>query len=168
MHRNRHQTPNQEDPMLDRNTADLINALANCAALAFAMNCAIDTDKPHGDRLARAYHPVDPTRLAERIAEPLVAILGTDPWGRSFRQPQRHLSDMLDDPSSAASWVPVLTAEYVARIQAAQPADAPTLRAACDSGWDRAKRTILAADFVSLLSAVVLYLLAAKMVYSYT
>lgn len=35
-----------------------------------------------------------------------------------------------------------------------------TLRAACDSGWDRAKGTILAADFVSLLAALVLYFLS--------
>lgn len=35
-----------------------------------------------------------------------------------------------------------------------------TLRAACDAGWDRARGTILAADFVSLLAAVVLYFLS--------
>jgi preprotein translocase subunit SecD len=35
-----------------------------------------------------------------------------------------------------------------------------TLRAACDSGWIRARRTILAADFVSFLAAVVLYLIS--------
>ncbi len=35
-----------------------------------------------------------------------------------------------------------------------------TLRAACDAGWVRARRTILAADFVSLLAAIVLYLLS--------
>jgi preprotein translocase subunit SecD len=35
-----------------------------------------------------------------------------------------------------------------------------SLRAACDAGWDRAKGTILAADFVSLLAAVVLYFLS--------
>ncbi|MEI6375130.1 MAG: protein translocase subunit SecD [Actinomycetes bacterium] len=38
--------------------------------------------------------------------------------------------------------------------------DGRTLRAACDAGWVRARRTILAADFVSLLAAVVLYLLS--------
>ncbi len=35
-----------------------------------------------------------------------------------------------------------------------------SLRAACDAGWDRAKGTILAADFVSLLAALVLYFLS--------
>jgi preprotein translocase subunit SecD len=35
-----------------------------------------------------------------------------------------------------------------------------TLRAACDAGWFRARRTILAADFVSFLAAVVLYLIS--------
>ncbi len=35
-----------------------------------------------------------------------------------------------------------------------------SLRQACDSGWVRARRTLLAADFVSLLAAVVLYLLS--------
>ena len=35
-----------------------------------------------------------------------------------------------------------------------------TLRQAGDLGWIRARRTILAADFVSLLAAVVLYVLS--------
>ena len=35
-----------------------------------------------------------------------------------------------------------------------------SLRQACDSGWVRARRTLLAADFVSLLAAVVLYVLS--------
>ncbi len=35
-----------------------------------------------------------------------------------------------------------------------------TLRQACDSGWIRARRTLLAADFVTLLAAVVLYFLS--------
>ena len=35
-----------------------------------------------------------------------------------------------------------------------------SLRAAGDTGWIRARRTILAADFVSLLAAVVLYFLS--------
>ena len=35
-----------------------------------------------------------------------------------------------------------------------------TLRAAVESGWPRARRTILVADFVSFLAAVVLYVLA--------
>lgn len=35
-----------------------------------------------------------------------------------------------------------------------------SLRQACDSGWVRARRTLLAADFVSMLAAVVLYLLS--------
>jgi preprotein translocase subunit SecD len=35
-----------------------------------------------------------------------------------------------------------------------------SLRAACDAGWSRARSTILAADFVSLLAAVVLYFLS--------
>ncbi len=35
-----------------------------------------------------------------------------------------------------------------------------TLRQACDSGWVRARRTLLAADFVSLLAAIVLYFLS--------
>lgn len=35
--------------------------------------------------------------------------------------------------------------------------DGRSLRQACDAGWLRARRTILAADFVSLLAAVVLY-----------
>lgn len=35
-----------------------------------------------------------------------------------------------------------------------------TLRQACASGWIRARRTLLAADFVSLLAALVLYLLS--------
>ncbi len=35
-----------------------------------------------------------------------------------------------------------------------------SLRVACDTGWVRARRTLLAADFVSLLAAVVLYLLS--------
>jgi len=35
-----------------------------------------------------------------------------------------------------------------------------SLRVACDSGWVRARRTLLAADFVSFLAAVVLYLLS--------
>jgi preprotein translocase subunit SecD len=38
--------------------------------------------------------------------------------------------------------------------------DGKTLRSAVDSGWLRARRTILAADSVSLLAAVVLYLLS--------
>jgi len=38
--------------------------------------------------------------------------------------------------------------------------DGKSLRQACDSGWIRARRTLLAADFVSLLAAVVLYLLS--------
>jgi preprotein translocase subunit SecD len=36
-----------------------------------------------------------------------------------------------------------------------------TLRVAVESGWARARRTILAADFVSFLAAVILYLLSA-------
>lgn len=35
-----------------------------------------------------------------------------------------------------------------------------TLRQACDTGWVRARRTLLAADFVSLLAAAVLYFLS--------
>jgi preprotein translocase subunit SecD len=35
-----------------------------------------------------------------------------------------------------------------------------SLRQACDTGWVRARRTLLAADFVSILAAVVLYLLS--------
>lgn len=35
--------------------------------------------------------------------------------------------------------------------------DGRSLRQACDAGWVRARRTILAADFVSILAAVVLY-----------
>jgi len=35
-----------------------------------------------------------------------------------------------------------------------------SLRAACDAGWERARGTILAADFVSLLAALVLYFLS--------
>lgn len=35
-----------------------------------------------------------------------------------------------------------------------------SLRQACDSGWVRARRTLLAADFVTLLAAVVLYFLS--------
>jgi preprotein translocase subunit SecD len=35
-----------------------------------------------------------------------------------------------------------------------------TLRQACDAGWIRSRRTILAADFVSLLAAVVLYIVS--------
>jgi preprotein translocase subunit SecD len=38
--------------------------------------------------------------------------------------------------------------------------DGKSLRQACDSGWIRARRTLLAADFISLLIAVVLYLLS--------
>ena len=38
--------------------------------------------------------------------------------------------------------------------------DGRSLRQACDTGWVRARRTLLAADFVSLLAAVVLYLLS--------
>ena len=35
-----------------------------------------------------------------------------------------------------------------------------SLRQACDTGWVRARRTLLAADFVSILAAVVLYVLS--------
>ncbi|NKB93783.1 MAG: protein translocase subunit SecD [Candidatus Nanopelagicales bacterium] len=38
--------------------------------------------------------------------------------------------------------------------------DGRSLRQACDSGWVRARRTLLAADFVTLLAAVVLYFLS--------
>ncbi|MFM7211324.1 MAG: MMPL family transporter, partial [Actinomycetota bacterium] len=38
--------------------------------------------------------------------------------------------------------------------------DGRTLRQATDAGWLRARRTILAADFVSLLGAVVIYILS--------
>jgi preprotein translocase subunit SecD len=38
--------------------------------------------------------------------------------------------------------------------------DGRSLRVACDTGWVRARRTLLAADFVSLLAAVVLYFLS--------
>jgi preprotein translocase subunit SecD len=38
--------------------------------------------------------------------------------------------------------------------------DGRTLRVAAEAGWVRARRTILAADFVSLLAAVVLYILS--------
>lgn len=38
--------------------------------------------------------------------------------------------------------------------------DGRSLRQACDTGWIRARRTILAADFIALLAAVVLYLLS--------
>ncbi len=38
--------------------------------------------------------------------------------------------------------------------------DGKTLRVAVETGWNRARRTILAADFVSFLAAVVLYLLS--------
>lgn len=38
--------------------------------------------------------------------------------------------------------------------------DGRSLRQACDSGWIRARRTLLAADFVSLLAAAVLYFLS--------
>ena len=38
--------------------------------------------------------------------------------------------------------------------------DGRSLRQACDSGWVRARRTLMAADFVTLLAAVVLYFLS--------
>jgi preprotein translocase subunit SecD len=38
--------------------------------------------------------------------------------------------------------------------------DGRTLRTAADSGWIRARHTILAADFVSLLAAVILYFIS--------
>ncbi len=38
--------------------------------------------------------------------------------------------------------------------------DGKSLRQACDSGWVRARRTLLAADFVSILAAAVLYFLS--------
>lgn len=38
--------------------------------------------------------------------------------------------------------------------------DGRSLRQACDTGWVRARRTLLAADFVTLLAAVVLYFLS--------
>lgn len=38
--------------------------------------------------------------------------------------------------------------------------DGRSLRAACDAGWARARNTILAADFVSLLAAAILYYLS--------
>ena len=38
--------------------------------------------------------------------------------------------------------------------------DGRTVRQACDSGWVRARRTLLAADFISILAAVVLYMLS--------
>lgn len=38
--------------------------------------------------------------------------------------------------------------------------DGRSLRAACDAGWTRARNTILAADFVSILAAVILYFLS--------
>ena len=38
--------------------------------------------------------------------------------------------------------------------------DGKTLRVAVETGWIRARRTILAADFVSFLAAVVLYILS--------
>ena len=38
--------------------------------------------------------------------------------------------------------------------------DGKTLRVAVETGWNRARRTILAADFVSFLAAVVLYVLS--------
>jgi len=38
--------------------------------------------------------------------------------------------------------------------------DGRSFRQACESGWIRARRTLLAADFISLLAAVVLYLLS--------
>ena len=38
--------------------------------------------------------------------------------------------------------------------------DGRSLRQACDSGWVRARKTLLAADFVTLLAAVVLYFLS--------
>jgi preprotein translocase subunit SecD len=38
--------------------------------------------------------------------------------------------------------------------------DGRSLRQACDTGWVRARRTLLAADFISLLAAVVLYFLS--------
>jgi preprotein translocase subunit SecD len=39
--------------------------------------------------------------------------------------------------------------------------DGRTLRAAVETGWKRAKRTILAADSINFLAAIVLYILAA-------
>ncbi|MDO9486495.1 MAG: protein translocase subunit SecD [Actinomycetota bacterium] len=38
--------------------------------------------------------------------------------------------------------------------------DGRSLRQACENGWVRARRTLLAADFVSLMAAVVLYILS--------
>jgi len=38
--------------------------------------------------------------------------------------------------------------------------DGRSFRQACESGWIRARRTLLAADFISLLAAVVLYMLS--------
>ena len=38
--------------------------------------------------------------------------------------------------------------------------DGKSLRQACDTGWIRARRTLLAADFISILIAVVLYVLS--------
>ena len=48
--------------------------------------------------------------------------------------------------------------------------DGRTLRSAVETGWNRARRTILAADSVSFLAAVVLFLLAAGSVqgFAYT
>ena len=38
--------------------------------------------------------------------------------------------------------------------------DGRSLRQACDTGWVRARRTLLAADFISILAAAVLYFLS--------
>ena len=38
--------------------------------------------------------------------------------------------------------------------------DGRTLRVALEAGWSRAKRTIIAADFISLIASVVLYVLS--------
>jgi preprotein translocase subunit SecD len=76
----------------------------------------------------------------------------------------RQLGFTLTLPSIAGAIVAIgITADsfivYFERIRD-EIRDGRTLKAAVDTGWIRARRTILAADFVSILAAIVLYLLS--------
>jgi hypothetical protein len=148
---------------VDRIHLDLLRTLANLAASAWSLNAATDTGGPLGThlrsalRLATEYHPVDPVRVVERLAQPLVDLLGVNPWGRfefaappldpadehdewdlearSFLTPEPLVS-YVDDPASAAQWEAVLIRAFVdhrAAVDAEARRRAPALAALLDT-----------------------------------
>ena len=90
--------------------------------------------------------------VAATLAYGLVVLLG---WQIGFRLSLAGIAGLIVAIGITADSFIV----YFERIRD-EVRDGKTLRVAVETGWNRARRTILAADFVSFLAAVVLYVLS--------